>query len=487
MKPRQLYDLILNLSRDQKGKVSRFLECTKRSSNPLYLLLYKRLVELREWREDSENQIRGVELLDPTTFYQNKELLLEKIILTLSEPLSETPTIRFIKTAVEYNAIELAKKAARRILKIQQSTEDYWGMLELLRLNQEQNEFYGLSLLKDINPELLEKAKMACDGDFELSELYKKLKGFIHRDFSEWKFLGQGIMLRLAEIPLVSSKQRFQSERIRSRALLVSGESFKALQNQVSLINEYENKGISNRLWLQEVSLLIQLFGDSGQGEKAHYWTMKLGSVPIDTEQDRLLQKSLWIKNAMLIADKFWRYGLSISALETLENNPGIFDKSYEAILLYTGALIAWGTDHWDQSLKLLETIRRIPKRDRPLITWQPYLLKMIVKQAKGDDMNSSYRSARRFLKRQELQFPWLILRIVHEIHKSPLSLSSTAVENWINEYDEVVRIPEEKTASYFFDFELWLKSIQNGLNMAEMSRLEALKAKATSNSISFL
>lgn len=487
MKPKQLYDLIINLSRDQKGKVSRFLESTKGSQNPHYLLLYKRLSELKNWDDDSENQIRGNELVDPTIFYQNKELLLEKIIWALSESSSEIPNINFIRVAVEYNAIDLARRTAKKILKTCQATEDYWGLLALLRLNQELIELYYLPIIENTSPELLKRAKIACDIDLELSDLYKKLKGFIHRDPSEWKFLGEGVFSRLGEIRAITKMQRFQSERLKSRALWFSGESLAAIRKHEKLINEFEGAGIPNGLWLQDLSLLIQLYGDSGQDEKAHHWTLKLGAVPIDSEQDRLLQKSLWIKNALLIADRFWRYELSEKALDILEENPEIFDKNYKAILQYTGALIAWGTDHWDHSLKILEKIRRIPKRDRPLITWQPYILKVIVNLTKGDDTNSSIRSAKRFLKKQELHYPWLILRISQEVHKNPRSITNLAIENWINEYNEIIAIPEEKTASYYFDFELWLKALQKSLNMAQMSRLEANSNIASSNSVAFL
>ncbi len=487
MKPKQLYDLIINLSKDQKGKVSRFLESTKGSQNPHYLLLYKRLSELKNWDEDSENQIRGNELVDPTTFYQNKELLLEKIILALSEPLAEIPNTRFIRVAVEYNAIELARRTAQRILKIHQASEDHWGILILLRLNQELNEIYSLSVIENISPQLLDKTRAACDADLELSDLYKRLKSFIHRDPSEWKFLGEGILSRISEIPTFTTNQRFRSERVKSRALWFTGDSLASIQNQETLINEFEGKGIPNGLWLQDLSFLIQLYGDSGHDEKAHHWTLKLGAVPIDSEQDRLFQKSLWVKNALLIADRFWRYELSKVALDILEGNPGIFDRNYETLLRYTGAMIAWGTDHWDNSLEILERIRKIPKRDRPLITWQPYLLKVIVKLTRGDDTNSSFRSAKRFLKKQDLELPWLILRIGQEVHKNPDSITDQAVEEWINAYNKLIAIPEEKTASFFFDLELWLKSLQKGVNMAQMSRFEAISIKASSNSLSFL
>ncbi len=487
MTAEELYHLIHGLPPEEKAKVSRFLALISGGGKPAYSVLFEKLSGRPEWNSIVEKDLRKGYFEKPDTYYQTREILLDKIISALSDPIGDIPKKRYITKSVELNAIHLAKKVMMAAIENAMIAEEFFEALQYLRLNQEVYELNGIMLFDDQESALMRKVKAACEADIFLAEWYEKVKGFLQYDFSEWDRIAREVEGGVNGIVVHSRRQEFQKERIRSRALFFKGEYRKALINQQELILRFKEEEIPVGLWIQEISLLIQLYGDNNQGDKATYWTLQLGKLPISTPRDSIFLKRMWVKNAVLISDRFYRYDLSKMAIQMIESHPGLIKTGAQATALHSGVLVAFANEEFSHALELIGRIKRIPKKNRAHITWQPYILKVIILHAMGEDLEAALKSAKRFLEKQKRQFPWYLLRIVKELHKSSLPISQPMVEQWMNELGELLTDPDELGCSCYFDAPLWLQSHLSGKSMALESKNLLQPGTQPRNAVGFI
>lgn len=486
MTVKELYLLIHGLSSEEKARVSRFLASIKGGGRPAYFMLFEVICDISEWNSETEELLKS-KFKRSDTFYQARENLLDKIIQALSDPFGDLPRRKYILKSIELNVIHLAKRAMKRAVENSLEAKAFFDALQYLRLNQEVFEIYNQRLFLDQEGMVLERVKRACDSELELGDLYQRLKSFVRIGYTEWKTLAIEMFDLLEQVSTHSVKQSFQKERIKSRLLFFRGEFLQAISNQEKLIREFEDNDISNGLWMQEISFLVQLYGDNNEEEKAAYWTFKLGQIDIGSEMEKRLLGKMWVKNAVLISDKFFRFDLSSKAIEMMGTYGEIIKPEYQATYLHSAILVAFANGQFERSMELIDRVRKIPKRERSHISWQPYVLKVLILHAMGEDLEAAMKSASRFLKKQSRRFPWLLIRIAKEAIRNPQSIKREWINKWESEIEATLSTPEEVECSYYFDVHLWLYSLSSKRTMAEEAKRKEKSVLEFPNSVGFV
>lgn len=446
------------------------------------------MTQIEFWSIEIEKSVRGKELSRPDTYFHARETLLDKIIWLLVRSQSNSPSEDYIRKAVGLNALDLAKKAILNAFKDQYESQEFYKARAILHLNSEIFHSYKIQLLPNLIAELSDEIQAKCEVELEIEKLRKDLSNLKSLPKGKREFAAGNFLAKINSIKSGSNNQRFKLKRLKTRALFLVGKAKEALLNQEELVRQLEDLRIVQGYRIQEISLLSQLYGDIGNSEKATYWALQLGSIVPSTEQDYILKKKLFIRNGMIIANKFWRSNLSSLALESLSENFGMFNRNTEGLFLYTGALIAHGNRDWEQALHLVSKVISIPKRDRPQLTWQPYLLKTVVLHDKGDDFDPSYRAAVRQLKKQGNSFPWLVLKLLKWVNNTPHPISQSQFEDWSEDINSVLSDRNEQGCSNYFDLPLWLSSVLEKKSMAQIALSNQKADNAISlNSLSFL
>ena len=241
------------------------------------------------------------------------------------------------------------------------------------------------------------------------------------------------------------------------------------MEKQEDLISPILNSKLPLGQKLKEVSLLIQLHSDLGNRDRATYWAFKLSSFSSLTTQDQILKNELIASNSMILANTFWKVDFAEKAISLLNENPRLFTPNFSALFLHTGALIALGTGKFRLALDWVDKTIRIPKKERPSVSWQPYLVRAFILYSIGEEIGPAFRAAMRYARKSQLQYPLLALKVLQEISKSAFPVTQGQIDQWNAEIDRLSLLPEERNVFAFLDLKLWMRSQSQGKSMSEI------------------
>lgn len=487
MTPEKLYRLIHSLKPEEKVRFSKALNLKGRKKIPIYLILYQRILSIQEWSKASEKVIRGKEFINPVIYHQNRDLLVARILKILTDIEDDLPSKAHLSKAIEFGALRQAKNALETGIVAATEREDFWSVLNLIQYTEELLESHQIHLLKENNTLDIPEITRACKLDLRLSEYHSKIKTIVLEDQASWRFRALQLLRQVDALSSHFDTLELKIQRIKTRLLFLSGDIQRAYQNQLNLVEKINNSRVNKGLVLQDYSLMIQLAADQGLESEAAFWTLKLGQLHLSKRIDQELRNKLWIRNSVILADQYWRFDLCKYAIEKLIESPSLFTIRKASTLLYTSALVALGTQHFEKGKEWLGKVFSIPKKERPHLIWQPYLIRMVLTLESGDDLDSSYRSAKRQFDRLPHQFPSEVQRLIKRIYNNPFSISESDVIEWEEKLQKLTQDPEEFNCSLFFDSHLWLRSKISGKSMAELDKLDKVnQIHQTQNSIGF-
>ena len=469
-------------------KVSRAFNLKHRQHKPLYMVIYLRMFRMKEWSEASDRKIRRKDLADPVIYNQNRHVLVDRIITVLTETDGPFPVRAYLDKAIALGAFKQARDAFEEGLKNALEREDIWGVIALLKYNRDLIESHDFHLAKKLSLPDLANFHQNCQLDLRLSGFYEELKEIALQEETQGRFPALRIEKQLAQLHSEFTFLNYKIQRLRSRALLLAGDTKAAHELQLDLVERADTNLIEKGLLLQDISLLVQLSVDIGLEEKAAYWTFKLGQIPLARDIDQILKQQLLVKNAMIIACQYWRFDLCEYAMARLIEQPSLFDPRKRSTLIYSGILAALGTGSNEEAREWWLMLKAIPKKQRPHLSWQLYLLKTVLDFELGYDPEPGYRAARRHLGNLEWQIPLKALQLIKKVYHSPFAMPPVEVSAWEKTFEVLLQDPGERNCYNFFDVLLWLRAKASSTTMAEVDRGERSHEQICSrNSVAFL
>ena len=159
-----------NLSSDERNIISRGLGIHRKKKLPGYAVLFRRLVELDNWTDDSEKIIRGRELTRFDVFSRTREDLLNRIITLLIQKEGTFKSEEYIAKAVGFTAIERAKKSLATSIEHYLEKEDFFRVRSFIQLALRIGEIYRVGLLSEDHQKQIPEVIQACviDGQIQL-------------------------------------------------------------------------------------------------------------------------------------------------------------------------------------------------------------------------------------------------------------------------------------------------------------------------------
>lgn len=482
----KLYQIIQQLSGEQKRAVARAL-ANSTQKKTLYKSLFERLSRIKAWNETSEALLRGKILSNSAVYYQTREGLLEKIVAVLAGNANQTITRAFIRKAVELDGVNLARKNFQMAFQQSLDQHDY---SEANNLFQEARKLKAEFQVELRNPQILDAGPWLEEIrsiDQQLEEFFEqiqKLKLASHKIVSSE---GLTILERLDRINPQYPRQKIEQMRLRSRALILSGEIEKALRNQEKLVDQIHEGVLPQGILFQEMALLIQLYNDRSDLDAALKWSFKFSQILPENLQTRILKTKLWIRNEMVLAFDFYRLDLAQSALKQMESHPELFSRKTESLFLYSAAVIAFANEERGLARKIIGEVKAIPKKERPVLTWQVEWIRLLLDFDQGEDTENTLRAFKRQLKGVREKYPHLMLAIFHQLERNIESEWWPKLDDWIASFQTLTERPEEKRWAYFFDAVLWLKAIKEYRSMADQSIYERKAPPSDQKSIGFI
>ena len=482
MTAEKLHALISTLSEDQKSLVTRYSNAGKKDKKARYLLLFRRMGAHKEWNLEIEEKVRGKEFQKADFYYNTRQLLLEKIISALSNSQQSFPSPDFVWQAIQFDALEMARKAFSKGIKQAFQVSEPTSLLAWYELRNRAERELRVNLEL---PNGLPSASEVLQGvkvDIQLGQILEQVRELKRLGYEDRLKTSQMLRYRLEAVEPQTPLQEFERSRILSRILLLQGDRERAAENQLRVVNL---PGATDQMgqYIQEVAFLSQLLCDVERIDEGQLWAMKLSNLPVASLREERLRQEVWIQNTLILAGRLYSFDLAKKGLESLEILPEAFSPSYISLSFYTGAVIAFANEEFSIARKWLNEVRQIPKKNRPRLTWQPELVRCLLDLEQGFDIESAVRGTRRILKKSPYRYPEALLAIIKVLFKNPHAISSAQTDEWTVELSKLLNDPVELRCSYFFDGLSWIKSKQTGQNMADFLRATRQKDGLSSGS----
>ena len=405
-------------------------------------------------------KVRGEEFKSPVTFHHTRESLLDKILKILSDSEDDTYGRQYIWKAVEFNALTLAKKALNFALEARIKSRDYCEANSLFDYEWKIWRSFRVRLLEEKNMELADKIREAAKLENEIRRIGNLLAGLFQESHSIWKEVGESSLNKLSSLLPVFPDQAFSLKKWQTWAYFWKGDHQEALVNQISLIESSWAFEIPNRIWIQEMATVAQLYARLNRPDEASRWVYKIRGTEVLSDQEKILKRKLLIRNGIVIGERFYQSNLCDIALRELNGDAHTLSLNVIALFYYTGAWVAFINGKYEKALKFISESRKIPKKDRPNMIWQPLLLKVMVSYSLGEDISASYRSAERQIRKSDRNYPKIALACIKEINGTPPSTISMVISKWMEEFDRIMESPIEADCSHYLDVQSWLLAL---------------------------
>lgn len=466
-----LFNLVRSLSKQQKANFSRFVDARK-GSKPIYYTLFERLVSKKKY---DEAQIRGAIFRSPSKFYQNREILADKLIQSMVHFNGSRGSVKsYVLHAIELNAPELAKK--RLVSSMEEAVEaEDWASLDFLhRLRGELVEAYRLSFpLPDSVPTVGEVATCLRSWD-SLTDLQARLKHHLQNNFGDHLFHAGTFRKKLDEIPVVGSKGKFLSQKVRVSLELLMQDYHGAVRHQENVVETLKGAKIflKNALLFKELSILIRLAIEVKQDQVALRSTFLLGAISAENSREAVLKVYYQTKALIFVASSQANLEMAEDGLGILLQNRNLFTEEEIPTYLFNCVTVFFLFEEYGKALETLAIIRSAKRSQWEELNWSVDLLRVLCNYELGnlEVVPHLQRTLQRTAQSQEKAFPKFATRTVAKMmgascKSDSLQIwegSSEALENYKND-------PKESLATNVFDLSLWLESKAKGIPLLQV------------------
>ena len=465
-----LYRLIHSLTPAQKANFSSFLGAGKGRSSK-FKLLYDRILKAKVY---DEKKIRGKEFSNAARFYQNREILLDKIIQSLVFFSDQRLSMRsYVFQAMELGAFDHARR--RLANELERASQD--GDKDLLRylfsLKERVEQAYRVEFKVEIDVDRQELSQLE-QFISRLRELFRKVDQLLKQGWGEAGDLAaMSLQNELDQIPIECKEAAYLEMKIRSGLAIMQKDHFKAYRCQQNAVEVLERGDfpLSQQMLPREYYLLIHHALRYDHLEVAEQAVLKY-SLLQETQQnlDPKLQE-MWIKATIRVA-----YSRANSALmEKLQPAFESLGKTAKPeIYLLNSILVAttfFISDDQARTLDLIKKVRSRTKIDWPLAYWAIETLRFLVYVEQGDPELSEgiFRAAKRLANKTGVNYPKLVIRMAAKMTEADRPEQKRALfDQYQAELKGILSDPNEARALELIDLSFWFRSLATGMTRKE-------------------
>jgi len=384
MAPETLFDIVQNLTPEQKSVFRRWLNSRTRhkSKAPKYLVLYRRM-EALEVFDDQQIRRKGFE--DPSEYYKRRNQLLESLISCFTE--GKSGDFSRISTALDLGAWELAQKFFKKEVERAYKEEDYPDLQKL-------------GILRD---ETWEDWRMEIDSLVDLPEtiqishlVLQKVEGFrLLRKARESFKKGLGPKLKMAEqidtmmngINQFAFREFELESKLRIHSAILKGHHKDAAKIQVKSAKNVLSgeravpvtrliRTVSNAV---TSSLLLQ------DRKEAMFFSFQLGKIEVQNHLQEKMKLEFWMKRTIDTGFAFGEEELVEKGLRELNATQQYLSNYTTAFYLYKGALAFLTCGNIDRSHDVIRELDNSPRSIRDHLPWEIDILNLILHLEKGN------------------------------------------------------------------------------------------------------
>jgi|GEM_PF-5426609 len=482
MTAERLYYLVHSLTRDQKSNFTRYTRIGKKT---LELVLYDRILAQKQFNSKSADIIRGKEFKVASKYYLYRVKLAERIIQSLvSFEDAKVSTLSFVRRAVTMDAIELGEKALADEMMKAQEVEDYATLRYLYDYAHRIQEDYNVAFNFHRN---LKSRKEVIELDgvrYQLEELMFQVRTAFRSSEESRKMASRAIASRLQELQPESRKAFHLRDKVHVGLSLLTRDVETAQEQQKHLVEKMvaEPDSFSIIRTLREIETLIRLSEDIGDRETALQCALLVGQlVPKSIIEQREITKAS-INRSINVGEHFAYLNFAEKGLKELNDNLSLFaPHEIVANFLFLGLNFFYNREY-SQALHCVEELRTIPRKEWKKVSFEPEILRLLchLELENTDLLDSLSRSAYRSSKKQDLEYPRLIVKYIQKLIRTSPSDHQEVYQSGIKEVSAILQSPNERRASHFLDILIWLESRSKGVSPATLLSRQGKSALAS-------
>lgn len=477
MNSRSLYKLIHNLTPAQKANFSSYLSSGKRKSGK-YKVLYDRILSTPLF---DEREIRGKEFSSSVAYYQNREILLDKIVQSLVFYQDAKVSFRgYVIQALEIDAFELARKKFLAELDQAVAGHDLDYIHYLLSFQARVERAHQVQLINAEEIESAEKLVVEKATVDQLQHLFARVKRWIKNGIDEIGRVGiASVYAELDQIHAIHPEASYWDAKTRSGLAMLELDipaSFAHLGKAVSVLEKYSFP-FSNGLLIRESYLMIQLTHHVHDLETAMEMTMQFALLKTHNPREEALKKEFWAKSAIRTGIATANLELVRSALPDLLSHKNITPQSVVLNLFYA-AKVAFLNQEFKLALRWLREFRILKSSAVPELNWAAEQLRLMTHIEVGDwdACESAYRTSLRLAMKLEAPNLKLGTKIAF---KAMDAMTPAAYETLFKQYQEafqpVAGASKENVALDLMNISFWLESRASNVAMIEIYKRETM------------
>ena len=460
-----LFKLVRSLSKQQKANFSRFVDA-KKGSKPQYYTLFERLLLSRTY---DESQIRGKEFSRASKYYQNREILADKLIQSMVYFNGNRGSVRaYVIRAIELNATEMARK--RLIAGMEEALKrgDWSALDSLHRLLGELTDAYRLDIkLPDHLPDWQEVRSHIRSWD-SLEELQQRVKYHLQTNFGDHLFHARVFRSKLDEIPVLGDKGAYLQAKVRVSLELLKQDYEQAvvLQNELVSVLEQGNVFFKNPTLIKEYSILIRLANQVKFDQLALQGTVKLGSIVPESPREEDLKQHYQTKALVTVATTQCNLDMALQGRDGLLQRRELFKEEEVPTYLFACAGVFFVHGAYREALHTLSEIRAGKRSLWEELNWGVDLLRLLSNFELGnvEVITSLRRSLMRSAQGTEKEYPSFASRLVGRVMDAiDLHQSQKVWQKNKQEYLSYCQNPLENMMTEIFDLSLWLDARATG------------------------
>ena len=466
-----LFKLVRSLSKQQKANFSRFVDA-KKGSKPQYYTLFERLLVSRTY---DESQIRGKEFSRPSKYYQNREILADKLIQSMVYFNGNRGSVRaYVIRAIELSATEMARK--RLVAGMEEAVKrgDWSGLESLHRLLDELTDAYRIDLkLPDHLPDR-EAVRSHIRSWDSLEDLQRRVKYHLQNNFGDHLFHARAFRSKLDEIPVLGDKGAYLHAKVRVSIELLKQDYEQAVIVQDELVSILEKGKVffKTPTLIRELSILIRLANQVKFEQLALHATMKLGGVIPGNPKEEDLKLHFQTKALVTVATIQCNLEMALKGRDGLISRRELFKEEEVPTYLFACASVFFIHGAYREVLDVLAEIRAGKRSLWEELNWGVVLLRLLCNFELGnvEVIPSLYRSLTRSAQGTDKEYPSfasrLVGRVVDALDKGQMQ------KVWqMNKqtYLSYCQNPLEIMMTEVFDLSLWLDARTTGRTVLEV------------------
>ncbi len=463
-----LFNLVQSLSKQQKANFSRFVDARK-GSNPNYYTLFERMQAFRSYEEKG---IRGKLFQNSSKYYQNREILTDKLIQSMVYFNGSRGSVRsYVLQAIELNAVEQGRKRLEACMLEACERKDWPVLAYLHRFREELKEAYRLDLPLPEGVPAAEEIRGALQSWDMLLDLQRKVKHHLQENFGDHLFHYKSFQSKLEEIPTIGAKGLILSGKVRVSLEILKQDYHKAVQFQEDLVRRLESAPVflKNALLIKELSILIRLALETGADQIALKSTFALGSVPVSNPREEELKTYHQTKSLISVAQTQGNLEMASKGYSLVLEHTGIFSEGELPTYYFGCATVFFLHGAYAQALEAVTAIRAAKRSHWEELNWSVDALRLLCNYELGNAevLDPLQRTLVRSARAQEKNYPlfasrWVVKMMNAANQKEALQVWKQGVE----EYDSYCGNPKEVLTTKVFDLRPWLESKAHAASM---------------------